>query len=246
MKNALKTLFTTFALLGSIPFLAQTSAEKPTSTISLSGSASKKVSPDLAIISFNLSAKDVLGNLALSKLNTQTQQTITKITGAGFSKEQLKISNYGLNEDWEYTGGKSRKAGYSARQTLTLTFKMDKEKLNKLFAAFSDQQTENTQINFSTGLSEELQDKTQKELIALAINDATEKAHLIANAASLKIKAIKSIAYNTDDEAPMPPVRNMKSMEAFAAKNDSSFSEINVEETELSEDVSIVFITEGL
>ena len=62
-------------------------------TISLLGEATKKVTPDVAMISFSITGKDKEENIALTKLNTQTQQVIDKLVNAGFTKEQLKIAD---------------------------------------------------------------------------------------------------------------------------------------------------------
>ena len=240
----MKKLFVLIALLLNIGFFAQT--EKTLQTISLSGSASKKVSPDLAVVTFNISAKNKMGNEALSKLNIQTQQVIDKLTSVSFTKDQLKVANYCLNEDWDYTGNKSKKVGYEAKQTLTLMFKMDKEKLSKLFSTFAEQQTEGTEISFDSDLSDTLRSRIKKELITNAVKDAYDKAHIIANAAMLKIKTVKEINYNTS--TPAIQFRGARTYAKGGRYNtrffDEGSSSIDAQEIELSEDVSIVFLVE--
>ncbi len=73
----IKNIFFGFSLLMVfISFAQNTSVEQ---TISLLGEATKKVNPDVAMISFSITGKDKEENVALTKLNTQTQQVIDKL-----------------------------------------------------------------------------------------------------------------------------------------------------------------------
>ena len=231
-----------------IAFTAYT--QNTAQTISLTGEAHKKVTPDMAVISFSIIGKDKEENIALTKLNTLTQQIIDKITSAGFTKDQLKIADYNLNEDYDYTNGKSKKIGYAASQTIVLKFKIEKEKLSKLFGKFSNEKTENVNVNFDTEISEELQDKTTNELIVLAIKDATKKASLIAETAKLKIKTTKDIEYKILSNGFNPylagetRLRFNSSMRKDNAE--SSFLNININEVDLGETIKIIFLVEAL
>ena len=244
----MKNLFLALTLTAATTLFSQT--EKTLQTISLSGEASKKVSPDLAVVTFNISAKDKQGNEALTKLNTQTQTVVDKLTSVGFTKDQLKIANYGLNENWDYSSGKSKKDGYKASQTLTLKFKMDKEKLSKLFSTFAEQQTEGTQINFDSDLSDTLRSRIKNELITNAVKDATDKARIIASAAMVKIKTVKEVNYNPSRIYTPRSARTVNAQASFFKEEHEteapSFGSIDSQQVELKEQVSMVFLVEGL
>jgi len=238
-----------FALSLVMAFAVTAQNASPDQTISLLGEAHKKVSPDIAVISFSMIGKDKEENIALTKLNTQTQQVVDKLTAAGFTKDQLKIADYNLNEDYDYSNGKSKKVGYVASQIIILKFKLDKEKLSKLFGKFSDEKTENTTVNFDTEISDELQAKTTNELIVSAIQDATQKANIIAGASKLKIKTTKGIEYKVVSNNYNPYLSGERRRFSAMAKNNNaepSFSTINVNEVELSETIKIIFLVEAL
>ncbi len=245
----IKNIFFGFSLLMVfISFAQNTSVEQ---TISLLGEATKKVNPDVAMISFSITGKDKEENVALTKLNTQTQQVIDKLVNAGFTKDQLKIADYNLNEDYDYLNGKSKKIGYVAAQTIVLKFKLEKEKLSKLFGKFSNEKTENVTVNFGTEISDEIQEKTTNELIILAIQDATKKANIIAGASKLKIKTTKDIEYKVASNSYNTYAAGETRVRFSSAmtKNDtaeSSFLNINVNEVELSETIKIIFLVEAL
>ncbi len=228
-----------------------TYAQTTPQTISLTGEAHKKVTPDMAVISFSINGKDKEENVALTKLNTQTQQVVDKLVAAGFTKDQLKIADYNLNEDYDYTNGKSKKVGYVASQTIVLKFKVEKEKISKLFGKFSDEKTENVNVSFNTEISDELQDKTTNELIVTAIQDATKKATIIAVTSKLKIKMAKDVEYkipSNNYERTASYGQSMIKFNAMAKDSnaESSFLNINVNEVEISETIKIVFLVEGL
>jgi len=244
----IKKIFLGLSVLVAFTTFAQNTNQAQ--TISLLGEAHKKVSPDVAVISFSIIGKDKEENIALTKLNTQMQQVVDKLIAAGFTKDQLKIADYTLNEDYDYSNGKSKKIGYAASQTIILKFILEKEKLNKLFGKFSDEKTENVTVNFNTEISNEIQEKTTNELIVLAIQDATKKANIIAGASKLKVKTTKDIEYKVVSFDPMGYRHGAMSIKfdkvSSNAGAESSFLNINVNEVELSETIKITFLVEGL
>jgi hypothetical protein len=245
----IKKIFLGFSLFIWVTTFAQSASAAQ--TISLLGEAHKKVSPDVAVISFLITGKDKEENIALTNLNMQTQQVVDKLTTAGFTKDQLKIADYNLNENYNYSNGNSKKVGYVASQTIILKFKLEKEKLSKLFGKFSAEKTENVTVNFGTEISDEIQEKTTNELIILAIQDATKKANIIAGASKLKIKTTKDIEYKVASNSYNTYAAGETRVRFSSAmtKNDtaeSSFLNINVNEVELSETIKIIFWVEAL
>lgn len=232
--------------IASVSFTLAQTADK-TAIVKLKGKATQKVLPDIAVVYFSVNARDKAENETLNKLNTQTQSIITRMLGLGFSKDEIKLTSYQINEDYVY-GEKPKKVGYVASNTLVLRFKFDKEKLANLFSKIMQERTENVNINFGTEISKELQKKVSDQLIKEAIKDAGDKVKMIATMADLRITGIKEIRYNVADHfQPIPMMREAKVMSAMA---DSAappvFANLDVEEVELYEEVEVAYSMENI
>lgn len=241
--SLMKKIFLLLLFSTAVVINAQTNNEQ---TISLTGEAHKMVTPDIAVITFNITGRDKEENVAASKLNASIQQITDKIINAGFKKEDIKISGFGVNEDWDYSSAKARKIGYMASQSLIIKCKITKERLSSLFEKFSNEKTENVNVNFGTEVSDELCEKITAELIVLAVQDAAKKATLIATASKLKIKSSKNISYHT----PLPDiypggVMNMKFSAAREPNADSAFSNFAVDDIRMSESIQITYLAEN-
>ena len=230
--------------------IAQTETKAPldkSGVIRLKGRASQMVMPDIAVIYFNVNAKEKTEQETLNKLNTQTQALISRMELLGFKKEEMKLGNYQIYENYSYEGGKQKKAGYIASNSIILKFKFDKEKLSNLFGKIMGEQSENISVNFSTEVSKELQQKVSTLLVREAIKDASNRAKTIAEVADLRIVMVKEINYQVFNFRPVPMMDKMYGVAAMdAAPAPPAFSNIDVQEIELSEEVEITFLIENL
>jgi uncharacterized protein YggE len=240
------TLLVTLTALTCISAFAQV-ADK-SAVVRLKGKATQKVLPDIAVVYFSVNARDKAEAETLNKLNTQTQAIITRMLTLGFSKEELKLTSYQINEDYVY-GEKPKKVGYVASNTLVLRFKFDKEKLANLFSKIMQERTENVNINFGTEISKELQKKVSDQLVKDAIKDAGDKVKMIAQMADLRISGIKEIRYNIQDNYMVPMARGEAKMVmgmADAAAAPPVFANLDVEEVELFEEVEVSYSMENI
>jgi len=215
--------------------------------IRLKGKATQMVMPDIAVVYFNVTAKEKTEQETLAKLNAQTQSLISRMESLGFKKEELRLGNYQIYENYTYEGGKQKKSGYIASNSLVLKFKFDKEKLSNLFGKIMGENSENISVNFSTEVSKELQQKTSTQLVREAIKDASLRAKTIAEVADLRIVMIKEVNYQVFNFRPMPVMEKSYRLEAAdAAMAPPAFSNVDVQEIELSEEVEITFQVENL
>lgn len=215
--------------------------------IRLKGRATQMVMPDIAVVYFNVTAKEKTEQETLAKLNAQTQSLISRMESLGFKKEEMKLGNYQIYENYAYEGGKQKKSGYIASNSIILKFKFDKEKLSNLFGKIMGEKSENISVNFSTEVSKELQQKTSTQLVREAIKDASLRAKTIAEVADLRIVMIKEVNYQVFNFRPMPMMEKAYRMEAAdAAMAPPAFSNVDVQEIELNEEVEITFQVENL
>jgi uncharacterized protein YggE len=225
---------------------SSTSQSDKSGVIRLKGKATQMVMPDIAVVYFNVNAKEKTEQETLAKLNSQTQALITRMESLGFKKEEMKLGNYQIYENYIYEGGKQKKSGYIASNSIILKFKFDKEKLSNLFGKIMGEKSENISVNFSTEVSKELQQKTSTQLVREAIKDASIRAKTIAEVADLRIVMIKEVNYQVFNFRPMPIMEKSYRMEADTDMPAPAFSNVDVQEIELSEEVEITFQVENL
>jgi uncharacterized protein YggE len=94
--------------------------------IQLKGESKIKILPDLGIlyIQINATAKtEAECNDRLNKLNDELMKNLKK---EGFTPEQIKLTNYSISAEWDYSDGKSKKIGYRSYQDFRIEFKLDK------------------------------------------------------------------------------------------------------------------------
>jgi uncharacterized protein YggE len=230
-----------------ILFTASLFAQGPSlPVINLQGQAMIKVLPDLAVIDFNIRSKAKLENEALAKLSVSSAQLVEKLVAQGFTKDQIRITNFYLQEDYIYTEGTSRKVGYIASQSLSLRFPYEKEKIAKLIGKLSTERTEDVSLGFSTELSEQLEKTTRNALIEKALTDAREKSEVIARASRLKVLSIQKIDYGSSDSPMYPPMMKQSMREQAMDGSAANFGTINANEITLTERINVTYLVENV
>jgi uncharacterized protein YggE len=217
------------------------------STINLQGAASAKYSPDIMVVDFNISSRNKEHKVAIAQMQKISNDLVVRLNKLGFTKEQIKLTAYNVNQEFDYTDNKQRLKGYVANQSLHLEFKLDIEKLSSLFKSFADEPSNDITFNYATDFSKELKEKIKNELIPTAIKDAQSKAELIATTAKLKIIGIKDISYNAVSPAPMPMfARAEMMMDKMVGNATPAIPDVSINETEFSETIQIIYLAEAV
>lgn len=167
-----------------------------------------------------------------------------KLKAEGFTSEQIKLTNYSISAEFDYSNGKSKKTGYKSYQDFRIQFKLDKKKILSVYNKLSETKSENVSINFGTDCSDELKKRTKNELIVLAIKDATQKAQLIAETTGNKLGNIEFIRYGIVSSSQNFPMQ-MESKVAFAVMSDSNeerAENFSINEIDFSEEIEISFM----
>jgi uncharacterized protein YggE len=241
----LKSIFTFIIAISSICLFAQNpTTNAMASTINLSGQASNKFTPDLATVDFTISSRNKEHKIAVAQLQKISNDLVTRLNKLGFTKEQIKLTAYNVNQEFDYTDNKQRLTGYLGNQSLHLEFNWNIEKLEALFKSFADEPSNDITFNYATDFSKALKEKIKNELIPTAIKDAQAKAELIASTAKLKIIGIKDISYNVASPAPMPMFVRGAMMMDKAAEAAPAMPDVSINETEFTENIQIVFLAQ--
>lgn len=207
--------------------------------INLMGAASGKYTPDQATFDFNIVTRNKDSQEAMSQLQVASEKLINRLKKLGFSKEQIALQGYNLNQEYDYPDGRQVMRGYIAQQSLHLAFTWDYKKLDQLFKSFANDGSPELSYHYGTNFSDSLKSTIQKELIVKAMRDAELKAQLITQAAQLTINGIKDINYNFT--APPPMMAYRSDMMMLKAAEASGMPDVNVQQQEFSEQIGIVY-----
>tara|TARA_Y100000385_G_scaffold287206_2_gene350970 strand:- start:68524 stop:69264 length:741 start_codon:yes stop_codon:yes gene_type:complete len=232
MKNAtIATLFCAISFAG----FAQ---ENKQPTLEINGQAQMSVMPDEAIFSITVNQENADFGIALDQLNTKISALKKELKSVKIEDENIKTTNYSINENWKYENGKRYQDGYKAMHSIRVHIKFDKETMKTVYGAIRDSKVE-VNMRLSFGLSD--RKKYEAELMQMAVKDAKTKAMLLVGAADMEVIGIKKIIYGGGANHQQPRTYNM-AMDAMSAK---SRGEANIDVTPgaitLSDRVFVIF-----
>ena len=172
-----------------------------TRTIKVTGLSKVKASPDYTRISLTLSDTMKEYDACLAKSVEDMNIIVECIKGFGFARNELKTSSFEIdrktqsyrdkNDNW-----KERFLGYEYTENLNFTFKNDNERLGKILYALVHLPI-NPEIRISYFCSDV--ETIKNQLLALAIQDAKQKAELLTSASGVKLCEILDIDYSWVD-----------------------------------------------
>lgn len=210
------------------------------STLITSGTSTMTVAPDWVTVRMNLDSKSMDYSETVKDLNKQYSMLEKQLVMAGFSKDDIKTTNYTINKNVIWNNGKRIDSGYVGNQTLVLEFENDNKKIIRLVESISGGKV-NVNFGFQFGLSDKKKEETRSILITKAVKDAKSKAATIAAASEINLKNIKKIEYGQlNTNHPMP----MYEMKAMRADAPDSFGGFNAQEIEMSDSIVITWIIE--
>jgi|GEM_PF-759216 len=183
-------------LIAALFCAAATFAQSPqVSLLTVEGKSSLKLVPEEIFFTVNLSVKDSNYNqcaeLAIEKLSHIKQLFIDN----GIDEHVLKSNSYSIREVSKYDPQTRTQVfeGYEASIPLTIRTKRDYKKNDLIFTLIKNNLESNFNLNFS--LSDDQMEEVKEKLIAMAVQDAKEKAQWISKAAETKLGIIKNIQY---------------------------------------------------
>ncbi|MTI29445.1 SIMPL domain-containing protein, partial [Xanthovirga aplysinae] len=206
--------------------------------LSVTGTSELSEKPDLATISIRASAKDMNYNTAIDELNEKVESLRNAIKKAGFKKEDLKTSNFNVQKSYSYVGRERKFEGYEASHDLKLRLAPEKEELNKALSAMTSSLSE---ADFNISFSLEKPENLKEKLIKMAVDNAKERAQLLAQAAGVSLGKITDIQYSIQSTRPVPIQYRVTSdlrQEGMMAK---TFNEVEPDEIKVRDQVTIIW-----
>ena len=210
--------------------------------LEVQGTGRMRVQPDQTIVMVNVNSANSEAGRAVQVVTERVEQLLKKLQDAGFKKEEIKTSQFYLNENNEWRDGRMYRNGYTATQTLEIKFGVDHKRLTKLTTAFADTQ-EGVTFQFSFGLTDKLRQQVKEELIRKAIQDAREKAAVIARSANIRLGSIRKINYGSQASIPYGPMMEMRSAGAMD-KQSAQFPQTDIQDIEMTDEIHVVWSME--
>ena len=211
-------------------------------TISVSGTATASSNPDTLVIVLGVESEAKTANESLSQNSNSLNSVISSLTNSGLSEDDIQTSNFSIypmydsikdfNGNWQQV-----LTGYRVSNILSIqTDKIDSAG-DIIDAAVSS--GANRVDNVSFQLSDEKSQKISDNLIADAINDATQKAEKALVPLKQKIVGVKSVVIH-DNVVPYYDSPMRASFDGFAESSMKSAPIMSGDE-EITTNVSVVF-----
>ncbi len=162
-------------------------------TISVKGVGRVSVPPDRTVVTFSASALNMDYAASSDELNGRVAKLRSRLSEGGIAATDLKTTSFSVERETEWQGRDANRkqgfVGWRSRHHLRLELPVDREVLNKAFAAIASNEIESSvEIAFTVSDQALLRTKVLED----ATRTARRNAEAIAAAAGCKLgKALK-------------------------------------------------------
>lgn len=217
------------------PAPAPDSAASAQGGISVSGTASVSLTPDIATLVLGVEAIDETVADARSAAATAMTSIVNVLTEAGVADEDIQTQHLSIQPQYDYSSEKRELIGFTVVNTVNVTVR-DIDSVGSIIdqsVAAGGDLTRIQSVYFSVDDTSPYED----QLIADAVQDATEKAAHLADLTGVALG--KPLSINYGGGAPYPVLN--RSFGIAMAESASFDTSISPGEVETSVTVSIIF-----
>lgn len=234
----MKKAFVFIAAILAIGLTAQAQTNTPLQQIQVTGKSELSVKPDEAIVQIRLERKALKVSEATAALNKMTSEIEKQVKKSKPGEYKFTTDNYHVNINRIYQKGTSKDSGYVASQTIKITVSEPEEGLVKVVEALNANQDIMFDVSFT--VSEKMAKSYEQQLLKAALEDARQKASLIAETMSLGSLKVSNINYSSiQNDYPRPiQMQYMRAEKSMAADVAPTFSP---DEQKLSDEVHVTF-----
>ena len=170
-----------------------------TSSVAVSGQGKVSAKPDIGEVSLSV-VSEAPTVAAAQKDNTEKMnKIIAGMKGLGVEEKDLKTTNYTIYPKYQYVYGKSNIIGYEVNQTLEVKIR-NLDKVGDILTKATELGTNQMgALSFTFDDPEGLQAEARKK----AIDEAKEKAEVLAD--DLGVKLVRIISFSESTSQPSPP-----------------------------------------
>jgi uncharacterized protein len=195
----MKNLITLGLIILTIPVNGQFNfPQTKDNTMVVKGTAILKQIPEILSASIVIKSESLDYSECQNNLLAKVEKVKTSLIKQNISNDIIKTNEFQISEKDEYQDGKTFQTGFKGSLSLIIETNYSPDLTKKLISAFKiDSVTLDYSIDFK--LSEQQKSKLRQEAIKLSVEDAKEKAILLAKSSNVKLLKINSITY-LDDE----------------------------------------------
>ena len=161
-------------------------------TITVSGTATVQLEPDMVMITLGVEATDPVVLNAQKTVNETMAKVVAALTGEelAIAEEDIATSEYYINEryEYDYEKGKSEMVGYEATAMLTICVREIDKAGAVIDAAMQAGANRLSGVEFMSSNQTEARDQA----LTIAVQDGMRKAKVIAAAAGVELPAVPS------------------------------------------------------
>lgn len=189
----MKHIILLFIVLG---FAAQSMAQNQyPDELVVEGKSSVKLVPEQFMFNVRISVDDSSYSVCAEKALKEAEMLTNEFTKNGIDKDLIKTHNYSIREvrEYENISRKSVFKGYQADIPVLIETVADYPKNDLIFEIIKN--NFNADFSLSFALTPDQKENVKEKLIQLAVEDAQQKAEIIAKSAGIKIFGIRHIQY---------------------------------------------------
>lgn len=209
-------------------------------TITVSGKGEVVVKPDIATVSFGVSAENLDVAKAQTESATKMNKIIDMLKAKGVAEKDIKTTNYNIYPRYDYLkttelyyGGKQVLAAYVVSQTVEVKIR-DISKAGEILSGVGEfGVTDISGLTFTVDKQDDVKDQARE----LAIQDAKAQAKVLAKGLGVRLEKITAFS-----ESGASPVYYDRVMSAKAVSMESSVApQIPVGENTVTSNVNITY-----
>jgi uncharacterized protein len=214
------------------------------STLSVSGTATTKIKPDRATVSFGVETANTTASSALMTNSEVMNKVLDVLKAAGTQENETSTSSFIITPNYNYSesGTIENITGY----TVTNSIQIESSNINNISRwidiAISTGANRVDSIYFS--VSDKKLDEIKNNLLKDAINNAKAKADIAASILGLKVVGVRSMNLNGIELPPPPVPQPYLAEKSFGATEERSAipTPIITGEQAVTTQVSIMFL----
>ena len=171
-------------------------------TVSVSGTGAVTTTPDTATVTVGIDVIDADLGTAQARASEQAKGIIDTLKGLGVDAKDIKTANYSVNimRDYSEGGDPTRITGFEVTNQVLVTVR----KVDALGGLLDGVVAAGANSIYGVGFYVDDPTPFQAEARKLAVQNATETATQLAEAAGLKLGRVLSISAGSSDYYPQP------------------------------------------
>ncbi|MEI6191216.1 MAG: SIMPL domain-containing protein [bacterium] len=210
-------------------------------TITFTGKGEVVVKPDIATVSFGVTAENLDVAKAQTEATTKMNKIIDLLKNKGVAEKDIKLTNYNIYPRYDYLQaqiypytGKQTLAAYVVSQTVEVKIR-DISKAGEILSGVGEfGVTDVSGLTFTVDNEEVVKDQARD----LAITDAKAQAKTLAK--SLGVRLVKITNYSENGNYPVYYEMN-KSMALGMGGSDAAVPQVPMGENKITSNVSITY-----